>query len=135
MALTIIHLCEGFPVRLNCLECKLFKISFSRINYRKMITSYIYNSVTYNYTFSCKNMIKIVGSTFTSTTKSRKCSKSIEWVLYKWCCELRSGRYQVLSLLVRSLPATVWSLPWRSPIATTGNYHSKKPHRFKEEKF
>ena len=84
MALTIIHLCEGFPVRLNCLECKLFKISFSRINYRKMITSYIYNSVKYNYTFSFrksyKNVIKIVVSTFTSTTKSRKCSK--------FCCHM-----------------------------------------------
>ena len=48
--------------------------------------------------------------------------------------------YQVLSLSVWSLPITVWSLPWQSPIANTGNYQQKttmklgkKLHRFRKE--
>lgn len=51
-------------------------------------------------------------------------------------------RYWVLLLTFWSLPTIVWSLPWHSPIATTGNYQQKtltklseKPQRFVKEHF
>ena len=54
----------------------------------------------------------------------------------------QSGCYQLLLLSVWLLPTTVWSLPWRSQIATTGNYQQKtsmklgkKPQRFIKENF
>lgn len=44
---------------------------------------------------------------------------------FEWPCGNWSGRYQVMSLLVKSLPTTIWSLPWWSLVTFTGKYRHK----------